>query len=48
MFTIEFTLIKQLAYTPIHFIRRTDKGAGGIASCSFNNCDGLSQYFIIF
>lgn len=48
MLFFEFALIKQLTYPPVHFIRCTDDSAGGIASCGFNNCDSLSQYFIIF
>ena len=48
MFVLQFALIKKFADIPMHFIGQRYDLTSNFCSSRFNNCDGLSQYFIIF
>lgn len=47
MLFFEVSLIQQTSYLPVYFIGCAKDGTGGVTSRVFNNCDGLSQYFVI-
>ena len=48
MFTVKLTLIQKLADFPMHFIGRFCNSTSRFTSGRFNNCDSLSQYFVVF